>query len=249
MPSEHGGWSLTLEPVLLGLLVAATLTGWALGIAALLAFLARTPLKLALVDHRRHHWMPRSSLAARIAAGELAFVSGAVVVAVVAAEHPFWWPLVAAAPLFALELWYDIRSRGRRFLPELSGAVGMGALAAAIALAGGESDGVALALWLALAARSVAAIPFVRVQLRRAKKQAFQLWWSDAAQVAAVGIALAATLLGELPVAAVVAIAVLALFELLAVRTPPPKAAVVGAQQVALGLMVVVTTALGVLAP
>ena len=249
LPSEHGGWSLTLEPVLLGLLVVSSPAGWAIGIGAFLAFLARTPLKLALVDRRRHRWLPRSQLAARVASAELALLAGAVVVAVTTTEQAFWWPLALAVPLFAIELAYDIRSRSRRFVPEMAGAIGMGAIAAAIALAGGESDGVAAALWVALGARSIAAIPFVRVQLRRAKKQPFALWWSDAAQAVAVLVASAGWLAGDLPGPAVIAIAVLAVFELGAVRTPPPKAVIVGAQQVALGLMVVFTTALGVLAP
>jgi hypothetical protein len=249
IPGEHGGWSLTLEPVLLGLLVAPGPAGVALGVAALMAFLARTPLKLALVDRRRGRWLPRSALAARVAALEIVVLAGAVAVALATAEDPFWWPLAAAAPLFAVELWYDSRSRGRRFVPEMAGAIGMGALAAAIALAGGESDGVAAALWVALGARSIGAIPFVRVQLRRAKHQAHELWWSDGAQVAAVAVALAGWWFGELPIAAIIAIGVMATAELAAVRTAPPAAAMVGAQQVVLGLMVVVTTALAILAP
>jgi len=46
IPSEHGGWGLTLEPALLGLLVAPTLAGLASAGAALLAFVARTPIKI-----------------------------------------------------------------------------------------------------------------------------------------------------------------------------------------------------------
>src|SRR5438067_8458307 len=37
IPSEHGGWGLTLEPALLGLLVAPSIAGGALAIAAFLA--------------------------------------------------------------------------------------------------------------------------------------------------------------------------------------------------------------------
>jgi hypothetical protein len=44
IPSEHGGWGLTLEPVVLGLLVAPSIAGLAIGVAAFLAFLVRTPL-------------------------------------------------------------------------------------------------------------------------------------------------------------------------------------------------------------
>ena len=57
MPDEHGGWGLTAEPALLGLLVAPSWAGAALGIAAFLAFLVRTPLKLVLVDRWRGRWL------------------------------------------------------------------------------------------------------------------------------------------------------------------------------------------------
>ena len=53
LPAEHGGWGLTLEPCLLGVLVAPSLAGAALAAATFLAFLVRTPLKLAVVDRRR----------------------------------------------------------------------------------------------------------------------------------------------------------------------------------------------------
>src|SRR4051812_40820253 len=73
IPSEHGGWGLTLEPALLGLFVAPTLAGLAAAAAALLAFLARTPLKLVLVDRHRHRQLARTRAAARAAAVELVF--------------------------------------------------------------------------------------------------------------------------------------------------------------------------------
>ena len=69
VPTEHGGWSLTAEPALLGLLVAWSMPGLALGVAAMVAFMARTPLKLVLIDRFRHRSLPRTRLAARIAAG------------------------------------------------------------------------------------------------------------------------------------------------------------------------------------
>jgi YwiC-like protein len=53
IPDEHGGWGLTAEPVLLGLLVAPSWAGAALAVAAFVAFLVRTPLKVVLVDRWR----------------------------------------------------------------------------------------------------------------------------------------------------------------------------------------------------
>src|SRR6478752_5565662 len=63
VPSEHGGWGLTFEPVLLGLLVAQSWAGLALGVAAVFAFLVRTPMKLVAIDRRRD---PAGELLARL---------------------------------------------------------------------------------------------------------------------------------------------------------------------------------------
>src|SRR5690606_22748321 len=137
LPDEHGGWGLSAEPALLGLLVAPSWAGGALAAGAVLAFLARTPLKLVLVDRWRGRWLPRTRLAARVAAAELALLA-ALGAAALALAGPAWLvPVAAAAPLVAVELWFDMRSRGRRLTPELCGAIGVSAVAAAVALAGG----------------------------------------------------------------------------------------------------------------
>ena len=249
LPAEHGGWSLTLEPVLLGLIVEPSGAGLALGAAALVAFLARTPLKLALVDRRRQRALPRTRLARRIAVVELCAIALLGLIAVLTAAAPFWWPLIGAAPLIGVELWYDIRSRGRRLVPELAGSVGVAAMAPVIALAGGAGDLVAGGLWLIAAARAVAAIAFVRVQLRRSKEQPHSRWLSDGFQglaVAAVAIGYAAD---AVSMPAVLAILGLALAHVVLVRRPVPKTAIIGAQQVVFGLAVVVTAGLGAVAP
>src|SRR5690606_5227391 len=71
MPTEHGGWGLTLEPGLRALLVEPSVAGALLAVAAVLAFVARTPLKLVLVDRWRGRSLPRTRLATRVAAVEL----------------------------------------------------------------------------------------------------------------------------------------------------------------------------------
>ena len=249
LPAEHGGWSLTLEPVVLGLLVSASVAGAALGVAALLVFMARTPIKLALVDRRRGHWRGRSRVATVVAIGELAAIVALGVVAVVTAGNAFWWPLAIAAPFVAVELWYDIRSRGRRLVPELAGVVGIGSMAAVVALAGGVASDVAAGLWLVIAARGVAAVTFVRVQLQRAKEQQFRLLDSDLGQAVAVALTAFALAVGLIPELAVVAIGAVAIFDSIVVRLAPVPAAILGAQQVVLGLVVILVTALAVGAP
>lgn len=249
LPTEHGGWSLTLEPVLLGLIVAPSWAGLALGGAALTAFLIRTPLKLAIGDRLRGRVLPRTRLATRVAAAEALMLSMLLASAAVAAQSRFWLPLAAAAPLFAVEMWFDVRSKGRHLAPELAGTVGIGAVAAAIALAGGADTLLAWGVWIVAGARAVAAIPFVRVQLRRAKAQPFRHVDSDAAQAVAA-IAMGVGFAGSaVSLVALVAILALAAGHVALVRLPPPRAPVLGTQQVVLGLAVVVAAGLGAIAP
>jgi hypothetical protein len=243
LPSEHGGWSLTAEPALLGLLVAWSLPGLALGVSAMLAFMARTPLKLVLVDRFRHRWLPRTRLAAQVAAVELTVLIVLVVYAASAGE-PFWVPLAVAVPLIILELWFDMRSRGRRLIPELAGAIGIGSIATAVALVDGTTTRVAWGLWVVVAARSVAAIPYVRTQILRTKSRSGPRWHSDAAQLAAVAAAVFGWAFDLVPAAAVVALAVLGGINVAAVRLPPRPAVVIGIQQMIFGIAVILTTAI-----
>jgi len=248
LPSEHGGWSLTAEPALLGLIVAWSLPGLALGLAAMVAFVARTPLKVVLVDQGRHRRLDRTRLAARIAAVELAALAALVVWAALGAEAGFWIPLAVAAPLVGLELWYDMRSRGRRLVPELAGSIGIGSIATAIALADGADARVAWGLWVVVAARSLAAIPYVRTQIMRARSKPGPLWHSDAAQVVGVAAATIAWAADLVPGSAAIAIAVLAAINVVAVRLPPKPAVVIGIQQMIFGFALIATTATAVLA-
>jgi hypothetical protein len=246
MPSEHGGWSLTLEPVLLGLLVAWSWPGLALGSAAMLAFLARTPVKLVLVDQWRGRWLERTSVAARIATVEVLVLVGLVVSAALGADARFWLPLLAAAPLVSIELWFDMRSRSRRLLPELSGTVGIGSAAAAIALAGGAEAVLALGLWVVIAARAAAAIPYARTQVFRARGRPHSVWHSDLAQALAVGAVTSAWVIDAVPFAAAAAIVAVAVFNVGAVRATPRPAKVIGLQQMFFGIAIVIITAVAV---
>lgn len=246
VPAEHGGWGLTFEAALLGLLVRPSLAGLAIGVVALLAFVARTPLKLALVDRRRHRRLPRSVLAQRVAAVELTALA-ALLVTVALTAHAWWWaPLAGALPFFALELTFDVRSRGRRLLPEVSGAVGMGAVAAAIALAGGAGARVAIGLWVVLAARAVASVPYAHSQVRRLKRQADRRRLADVAQLLAGVVAVGGWVLGSVPWEGAAAIGALAAWELGALRAPVRSAKQVGMLQLAAGLIVVAAVVIGV---
>lgn len=247
MPSEHGGWGLTLEPVLLGLIVAWSGAGVALGIAAFTAFLLRTPAKLVAVDVRRGRWIDRSRLALRIAIMELVVLGSAAASAVALAGWSWLPPLVIAGPLVAIEVSFDIRSRGRRLRPELCGAVGIAAVAASIVLATGRGGGLAIGVWLVLAARAVGAIPFVRVQIMRLRRGRGPVWQSDVAQMTSVAVATVAVVADRRMVAGLVGVVMLAVMQSVWVRRAPIPAKQVGLRQMAMGLALVAVTAVGVL--
>jgi hypothetical protein len=247
VPSEHGGWLLTLEPVLLGFLVAWSGAGLALGIAAFAAFLLRTPAKLVAVDVRRGRWLARTRLALRICLLELAVLGGALAVATAMAGWSWLVPVLIATPLVAVELWYDVRSRGRRLVPELCGAVGIAAVSASIVLTAGRGVTLAAGVWLVLAARAVGAIPFVRVEIMRLRRGGGPMWQSDLAQVAAVALATLAVIVDERLLLGLAGVALLAIAQSVWVRLAPMPAKQLGLRQMVAGLALVAVTAVGVL--
>lgn len=247
IPNEHGGWGLTLEPVVLGLVISPSAAGVCLGVAAVLAFLVRTPIKLIAIDLRHHRWIDRSRLASRLAAVELAVIGLLASAALVLAGWGWTVPVAVAIPFVALEWWYDSRGRGRRLVPEVSGAFGIAAVVAAVVLAGDGPASLAAASWLLLAARSVGSIPFVRVQIARLRRGSDEVWPSDLAQVfALVGAAGSVAADGRF-VAGSLAVAVIVVLQLWWVRRPPVPPKRLGFTQLALGIGLVAVSGLGVL--
>jgi hypothetical protein len=249
VPAEHGGWGLTLEPVVLGLAVAPSAAGVALGAAALVAFVARTPLRVVLVDARRHRDLERSALARRILVAELAVLALLAVVATLLGDVRLWLPVVVAAPLVGVELWFDMRSRGRRLAPELAGAVGVGAVVAMIVLAAGDAMALAAALWLILGARAVTSIPFVRSQVALLHGRTTSTTVGVVTDVGAVLIAGLAVLVDDAVTVGAAAIVAIVAYQRLSGLRPPDRAVVLGVRQTVVGLTLVLVTALGVLAP
>ena len=246
IPTEHGGWGLTLEPVLLGLLLAASWAGAAVGVAAFLAFLVRTPVKLALVDRRRHRSLARTEIATKIAAAELFAIAGLASFALVTAGWHWLVPVALALPLVAVELWFDVRSRSRRLVPELCGAVGIAAVTAAIVIAGDGDGTLAGAAWMILAARAVASIPYVRAQIVRTRHSVGSVGAADAFSGLALMVAAAAAAVDQQVLLGTVAVASLVLVQSIALRRQhiaPVK--VIGLRQMAAGIAVVAATWVG----
>ena len=245
VPTEHGGWGLTAEPVILGLAVAPSVAGACIGAAAFLAFVARTPLRILLVDRHRNRDLDRTALARQVLAVEVAAIIALVGTAAVTASGRFWWPAAIAAPLVAIELWFDTRSRSRRLVPELAGTYGICSVAAMVLLAGGHPPTEAVAAWLVLAGRATTAIPHVRVQIARLHHRPWSsrdLLVADAAAFAFAAVAAATD--WAVAAGSVAVVGVVALQRMTAAKPVPAK--VIGIRQSVLGLAVVAATAVGI---
>jgi len=248
IPSEHGGWGLTAEPIALGLLLACSWAGATIGLAALLAFVARTPLKLAWIDHRRGRSLERTRLAWRIGVAETVALVVLAGFSVALAGWTWLVPVAAAVPLVAVELWFDVRSRSRRLMPELCGGVGMAAVVAAIVVAGGGDGRLALAAWVVLAARSLTAIPFVRVQIARLRHGATDRRASDRFQLVGVVAAALAWVVDPTVIGGSLAVGLIAVLQFWwSRRLPVPPVKILGLRQMALGFTIVGATAVSVL--
>lgn len=248
LPTEHGGWGLTAEPILLGLLLAPSLAGVLLGLAGFLTFLARTPLKFALVDASRHRSLERTSMARRLAAFELLLVIALVIGAFLTSSPPFWIPALVAAPLVIVELWFDMRSRSRRLIPELAGSIGIASLAAMIAIAGHASAGIAIGAWIVLSARALTSIPFVRRQVGMLHGRSIAAWPLLMWDLVAVLVAAAASVIDRSLLAGSIAVVVVVVVQRVSVLRPAPRAAIIGIRQMILGFAVVLATWAGVVA-
>ncbi|MDH3260663.1 MAG: YwiC-like family protein [Acidimicrobiia bacterium] len=246
LPTEHGGWGFTLEPILLGLLVAPTLAGVGLAVATASVFLARRPVKLVATDLIRKRRLPRTRVAMLFALGYGAVALAGLALTIARADGEFWWPLILAIPFAAVSLRADARSRNRALLPELAGGIAMGSACASIAMAAGWDWAPAFGLWLVLASRSYAAIIFARAQVRRAKNHPYDRSAVYAAQVVAILVVGLAAALTIAPLLSALAILLLGAGAFYGLARPPVPAKTVGWTQMVFGLMVVALTAVGV---
>lgn len=185
LPKEHGSWSLALEPVLLGLIVAPSAGGTALATAAFAGFFARRPLKALLATEN----------AARRPAARAAFILlaslalTALSLSVLLGGLPALWPLLVAAPLGGLFVYFDSKNEARAAAAEVAGSAAFAFVPAALATLAGWSGPAALALALIALARSVPAVLTVRAYLRRAKGAAPAFPWAAwSATLAVVGL-------------------------------------------------------------
>ena len=249
LPSEHGGWMFLLEPLLLGLAVAGSWPGLALAVAALGAFLLHQPVKVAVKDYLKGKRPLRTVWAERFIAlyGLVAVAAFALVLR--AEDRAFLLPLLLALPLMLAQLAYDARNQSRALLPELAGALALGALAPAIALLDGWTLTRAWPLWLLVASRALPAILYVRERLKLDRGKPSRRGLVVVGHVAALGGVVALGLLGHAPWLAVAALLVLLTRAALGLSPyrRPCRPAILGLEEIGYGLLTVALVAVGIM--
>jgi hypothetical protein len=248
LPVEHGGWGLLFESVLLGLVLAPSIAALCLSLAAIGAFLARHPFKLAIGDWRRKRRSPRTTLAERFAG--FYFVIAIVALAAVFASRTggigFALPLLLATPIALVQLFYDALGRSRALTAELSGAVSMGALATAIVLLGGWPRAAAFGLWAIVVARNVPTILYLRARLKLLHHRPASPRTVVAAHLLAILIVFGFAFLRMAPFMAVVAMLILFCRAVVGFsKGQPVKAAKLGMREIVFGAITVFAVAMG----
>jgi lysylphosphatidylglycerol synthetase-like protein (DUF2156 family) len=165
LPKEHGSWSLALEPLAIGLLVAPSWAGGALAGAVLAGFFARRPLKAAFEPaHSARRLVARETLVMWTALA----VAGLFEAGVLGGWSALW-PLMLALPFGGAFVWFDGRNQARAVAAELAGCAAFAFVPAAVATLAGRPMEVALTLSALAAIRSLPTIITVRSFLRSAK--------------------------------------------------------------------------------
>ena len=209
IPVEHGGWGILFEPIVLGLIAFPSVGGLLISLAAVGAFFARQPLKLALVDWRRDRIYPRTRASAALAVA-FGFLAALMLAGAIASSGTrILLPLLIAAPLALIQVWFDAKNDSRQLLPELSGAAAMSGVAGMIALAAGAGWIVAAVVWGVMVGRALPTILYVRSRVLMERGAAASRAIPVLAHVGAALLGLVLFAGGLVPIVVPIALAIL----------------------------------------
>jgi len=248
LPAEHGGWGFLLEPILLGLIAAFSTSAILFGLAMFSAFLIHQPIKIASKDRLKGRHTERTRWAERF----ILMYGGITIVLFVMlskfASPMFLVPMLLAFPLMLLQFSYDIQNNSRDLIPEISGALALGAIAPAIALLNEWELIPALALWLVIGLRSVPAILYVRARLRLERNKPAMIFSANMAHALAFVVSIALVVVGAFPWIVAVALGLLMLrsaWGLSSYRKSASRPAMIGIQELIYGLLYALVIGMG----
>ena len=188
-PKEHGSWSLALEPLALGLIVAPSPAGAALACSVVAAFFARRPVNIFQRDQRANRRV--AACGAALTCVTVAALFLLIAFAVAGGDWIVW--LIPSLALAAVFIGFDLRNAGREEMAEVAGTAAFAFLPATLAILAGWPATAALALALVMLGRAVPTVLCVRAYLRGAKtgERHPTAALASAAAAVAIGVVLA----------------------------------------------------------
>lgn len=169
LPTEHGSWGFLFEPIVVALAIGPSVSGFAIAVMTIGAFLVRQPLKVLIIDRLGQKNNARARAAIKFlllfsAVSAAGFVSTLYLTGI----KPLF-PFILVLPFAAVQIYFDGSRKSRGLLPELLGGVSISSSSAAIMLAGGASVFAAAAIWILMIARLIPSIIYIRNRLRLEK--------------------------------------------------------------------------------
>jgi hypothetical protein len=236
-PKEHGSWSLALEPLALGLLVAPSGAGAAFAVTVVAGFFARRPLRIAWCDGRADR---RSAARRALFAAAILGIAGLSVATALSGMGWQLW-LLPSALFGAVFLSFDLRQSGREQYAELAGALAFAWLPAVFVMLAGGAPSNAAILAAAMLVRTVPTVLAVRAAVRARKNHSRPSWLPVLVATVAALLMVCLAAAGLCPRLAGVLALCLAVraFALLVYPRPALRASTLGLIEAALGLVYV----------
>ena len=153
--------------------------------------------------------MPQSKAAGKFLFYYFAAFTVGAVGTLALADHRVLLPLIIAAPLAVIPIYFDSIGKSRKLAPELAGTLAITSSSAVIALAGGWTVAASAALWLLLISRWIPSIFYVRSRLLLEKGKPYAAAVPVAASAVGAMVSAALAYYGLAPRLAAVVMAVL----------------------------------------
>ena len=135
--------------------------------------------------------MPQSKVAAKFLFYYFAAFAIGTAGTLATSDFHILLPLIIAAPLAVVPIYFDSIAKSRKLAPEIAGTLAITSSAAVIALAGGWSIAASGAIWLILICRWIPSILYVRSRLLLEKGKPYRVSIPVIMSAAAVVVAVA----------------------------------------------------------
>ena len=246
LPAEHGGWSLILEPIVLGLILAPSWIALSLSIAMMAVFLSHQPVKISLKAYRTGKWTERSRFALYFAAGYLLGGGLFAIPALLQSNSNFWLIIALIVPFALIQAFQDFQNQSRSATAEITGAIALSGTVALLLVLSDWQLTIALPIWFVIALRAVTSILYVRTFFRKQRGKDNSVSASYVMHIIVMIIVMGLAFAGFLPYLTVVPFVILLIRAVHGLQSDKQvKPQIIGIREVMVGILTVACIASG----